>query len=206
MQRLYVVTHPESTHHVDGLVGGWYDASLTDHGRARAAELAASLRATIPAAARVQVVSSDLQRVAQTAAAIGGALGAEVVLDADLREKSYGVGEGRPQAWLEERFIVPPKTGERMEHDEGINGAETKGHWIRRTYAAVDRLERSPADHRIIVTHGGTGSWVITAWMRIPAAACAYAAFDLPPGTVSVLEEDDRFHNRRLVALGQRAP
>ena len=40
--------------------------------------------------------------------------------------------------------------------------------------------------------------------MRIPVAACAYAAFKAPSGSVTVLEEDERFHNRTLVSLGER--
>ena len=32
MRRLYVVTHPESVHHVSAIVGGWHDSELTDRG------------------------------------------------------------------------------------------------------------------------------------------------------------------------------
>ena len=203
MQRVYVVTHPEATHHQDRLVGGWYDSHLTDQGRAQAERIAGYLRAAIPGDAATQLVSSDLTRTAQTAAVIDASLEVGIEFDADLREKSYGVAEGRPQAWLDERFIFPPAHGERLDHDEGIEGAETKGAWIERAHAAVARIERTDAEHRVIVTHGGTANCVITAWMRIPAAACAYAAFKMPSGSVTVLEEDDRFHNRTLVTLGK---
>lgn len=204
MQRVYVVTHPEATHHVDRLVGGWYDSRLTDQGRAQAEQIASFLRAVVPRGATTQIVSSDLTRTAQTAAIVGAALDVGVEFDADLREKSYGVAEGRPQAWLDERFIFPPAQGERLEHNEGIEGGETKRAWIERTHAAVARIERTEAEHRVIVTHGGTASCVITAWMRIPVVACAYAAFNIPSGSVTVLEEDERFHNRTLVSLGER--
>jgi 2,3-bisphosphoglycerate-dependent phosphoglycerate mutase len=204
MQRLYVVAHPEATHHVDRLVGGWYDSPLTDRGAARAEQIAGFLRVAIPRDAVTQLVSSDLTRTAQTAAVIGAALDVEVEFDADLREKSYGVAEGRPQSWLDQRFIFPPAQGERLEHDEGIEGGETKRAWVERAHAAMARIERIDAEHRVIVTHGGTASCVITAWMRIPPAACAYAAFKIPSGSVTVLEEDDRFHNRTLVTLGER--
>ena len=91
MQRVYVVTHPEASHHVDGLVGGWHDSHLTDRGLAQAEKIARFLRAAIPVESRVQLVSSDLSRTAQTAAAVGSAMGVETEFDADLREKSYGV-------------------------------------------------------------------------------------------------------------------
>lgn len=204
MQRVYVVTHPESTHHVEGLVGGWYDSILTARGIAQAEKIGAFLRDAIPADTTPLLISSDLQRTAQTAASIGEALGVEPVLDADLREKSYGVAGGRPQAWLDERFIFPPARGERLDHDEGIEGGETKRQAIERAYAAVARWEAHDADTRIIVTHGGTANWVIAAWMGIPVEACAHAAFRLPSGSVTILEEDDVFHNRALVSLGNR--
>ncbi len=37
MRNLYVVTHPEATHHVDGLVGGQFDSELTTRGLRQAA-------------------------------------------------------------------------------------------------------------------------------------------------------------------------
>lgn len=203
MQHVYLVTHPEASHHVDRLVGGWYDSELTDHGLAEAERIARFLRGAISDDPDAQLVTSDLTRTLQTAAAIGAALGVEPVVEAGLREKSYGVAEGRPQSWLDERFVLPPEHGERLDHDEGIGGGETKREWIERTYAAVARMERTPARHRVVVTHGGTASWVIAAWMRIPVVACAYAAFRVPPGSVTILEEDDRFHNRTLTTLGR---
>ncbi|HIY66165.1 MAG TPA: histidine phosphatase family protein [Candidatus Agrococcus pullicola] len=204
MQQVYVVTHPEATHHVDRLVGGWYDSNLTEQGHAQAERIARFLGAAIPRDATIQLVSSDLARTAQTASVIGASLGVAVEFDVDLREKSYGVAEGRDQAWLDERFIFPPAQGERLDHDEGIEGGETKRAWIERAHAAVARIERTDAGHRVIVTHGGTASWVIMAWMRIPIDACAYAMFKMPSGSVTILEEDNRFHSRTLVTLGKR--
>lgn len=204
MERVYVVTHPEASHHVDGLVGGWYDSHLTSRGLAEAGEIARHLHSSSPAGESPQIVSSDLLRTRQTAEMIAELFDTDAILDPGLREKSYGVAEGRSQTWFRERFIPPPEAGERMDHDEGIEGAETKKEWVSRVHAAIARLEDGPATHRIIVTHGGSASLVIAAWMRIPAEACAYAAFRTPTGSVTVLEQDDRFHNRSLVTLGDR--
>ena len=33
MKEIYVVTHTQATHHVDRLVGGWFDSELTEKGR-----------------------------------------------------------------------------------------------------------------------------------------------------------------------------
>lgn len=220
MKRLFVVTHPEATHHVDGLVGGWFDSALTERGLHAAERIAKSLQSDFGLgsvdgagdgarpSAGVRIVSSDLLRTRQTAEVIADALGVPVELERGLREKSYGVAEGRPQSWLDERFITPPSVGERMDHDEGIDGSETKLEWFTRVYAAMERLEESTAAAAedsldlVIVTHGGSATPVIASWMRIPLTACAYAAFRVGSGSITVLTEDDRFHNRSLTVLG----
>jgi probable phosphoglycerate mutase len=137
MRNLYVVTHPEATHHVDGLVGGWFDSDLTDRGRAHAERIAEALAGRLPLDAAVEVFSSDLIRARRTAEVVAKRLSVDVVVDADLREKSYGEAGGRPQAWLDKRFIPPPAVGERMRHDEGVPGAETKWEQAVRAYAAL---------------------------------------------------------------------
>ncbi|MDQ3527224.1 MAG: histidine phosphatase family protein, partial [Actinomycetota bacterium] len=114
MRDIYVAAHPEATHHTEGLVGGWYDSELTPRGRQHAAAIAAAIRRLVPDGARAELFSSDLRRTAQTAQTIGTALNGGPVLLPDLREKSYGQAGGRPQAWLDERFVPPPAAGERM--------------------------------------------------------------------------------------------
>ncbi|MCW2785363.1 MAG: hypothetical protein JWP74_1880 [Marmoricola sp.] len=108
MRRVYVVAHPEAQHHVNDLVGGWYDSELTSTGHQQAALVASHLRGLIPVGESVAVHSSDLKRTVQTAAHIAPMLGVDAQARRSLREKSYGVAEGRPQAWLDERFIPPP--------------------------------------------------------------------------------------------------
>ncbi|WP_454294817.1 histidine phosphatase family protein [Salana multivorans] len=202
MERVYVVTHPEASHHVDGLVGGWFDSHLTEAGLERAEQIGRYLRRVVPGDATPQLVSSDLLRTRQTAEAVGGAFGIDPVLDAGLREKSYGIAGGRPQAWLAERFVPPPASGDRLDHVEGIEGAETMRQCLERVYGAVARIEAEPARYRIVVAHGGTAGFVVSAWMGIPLEACSSARFRTPTGSVTILEQDDRFDNRSLVALG----
>jgi 2,3-bisphosphoglycerate-dependent phosphoglycerate mutase len=126
VRTIHVVTHPEATHHVEGLVGGWYDSELTAVGKRDAAAIADALYSDVPNAAAIEVIASDLRRTVQTAESIAAVFDTEPILDSRLREKSYGLAEGRPQAWLDEQFIPPPVAGDRMGHDEGVPGAETK--------------------------------------------------------------------------------
>ncbi|MEV5598048.1 histidine phosphatase family protein [Streptomyces sp. NPDC052496] len=108
MRTLYVVTHPEATHHVENVVGGWHDSRLTPAGVRAAASLAQAIRSKVPLGAEVELFSSDLRRTVQTAEPIAGLLHSEPILDRRLREKSYGEAEGRPQEWLDRRFVPPP--------------------------------------------------------------------------------------------------
>ncbi|MCR6481697.1 histidine phosphatase family protein [Amycolatopsis sp. OK19-0408] len=201
MRWVYVVAHPEATHHVERRVGGWFDSALTTRGRVDAQAIAERLRELIPPAARVELYSSDLRRTVETASPIASVFGVDAVLLPELREKSYGIAGGLPQSWLDERFVPPPATGERLDHDEGIEGAETKLEWVTRVYRGMDRVRAGTAEHQVIVTHGGSLSWVVAAWLGLPVAACAHAAFRSSAGGITVLGEDDRFHNRTLHTL-----
>ncbi|WP_068053253.1 histidine phosphatase family protein [Nocardia xishanensis] len=202
MRKVYVVTHPEATHHVDRVVGGWFDSELTAAGTRAAAAIGVALRARIPEDADVRMYSSDLLRTAQTAEAVGEALGVTPILDARLREKSYGEAGGRPQEWLDRRFVPPPAVGERLRHDEGIAGAETKMSLAQRIYAAMGEILDDPREHQVIVTHGGAMTFVIAAWIGMPIESAGYVAFRAASGSITVLTEDDFFHNREVSSLG----
>lgn len=159
----------------------------------------------VPAGAGVELFSSDLLRAARTARTIGARFGIDEVLDDRLREKSYGEGGGRPDAWLRERFVPPPAVGDRMGHHEGLAGAETKGEAASRIYAAVNEIVMRPAEHQILVTHGFAATFVLAAWIRMPPDSAGYVSFRTPSGSISVLVEDDYFHNRQIAALGDTA-
>jgi probable phosphoglycerate mutase len=201
MRNVYVVTHPEASHHVGNLVGGWFDSDLTDRGREHADRIAETLAVRLPGDAAVQVFSSDLLRARRTAEIVAQRLGVDVVVDPDLREKSYGVAEGRPQAWLDERFIAPPALGERMRHDEGVHGAETKGDLAARAYAALARVLRSQVENQVMVTHGGTATFLLAAWIGMPLEAAGFVNVRFSSGGLTLLREDDVFHNRQIAVL-----
>lgn len=146
--------------------------------------------------------SSDLIRAAHTAEAIGDALGVVPIVDTRFREKSYGEAGGRPQEWLDRRFVPPPAMGERMAHDEGIPGAETKIVFAQRIYDAMGTVLDSSCRHQVIVTHGGALTFAVSAWIKMPIESADYVSFRAPSGSISVLSEDDFFHNRTVAELG----
>lgn len=198
---IYVVTHPEATHHSEGLVGGWYESDLTAKGLADATAIARWLHEQIPAGLTADIFSSDSLRARRTADQISDITGSTVNLDRRLREKSYGTAEGRPQRWLDERFIPPPAVGDRLNHDEGIPRAETKAAFAARVYAAMEAITANPTEHQVIVTHGFTLTFVIAAWIQMPPESLGYANFRSTPGSITTLRQDDYFHNRQVAAL-----
>ncbi|HLS13297.1 MAG TPA: histidine phosphatase family protein [Beutenbergiaceae bacterium] len=203
VRNVFVVTHPEASHHVEGLVGGWYDSELTERGRRQAHAIATRLAELVEAwgSQDLEVYSSDLTRALTTAQIIGDTLGARPQVDEDLREKSYGVAEGKPSSWLRERFVPPPETGDRMNHDEGVEGAETLTDFGTRVYRAMSSITASSCPTQVVVAHGGVLRFAIAAWIRLPVYAAGYASFRSTSGGITHLREDDVFYNRELVTL-----
>lgn len=197
MKDVFVVTHTESIHHVEKKVGGWYDTGLTPRGE-RDAQATAERLAALVAGRAVEIFSSDLLRASQTAAIIGARLGRPVTTTSDLREISYGIAGGKPQVWLGARYSPAP-IDNRLDHDCGIEGAETRRDVARRVFPCVDAIVARPCETQIIVTHGFTLSLVIAAWMKLPIDAVGFVAFPAKPGSITHLREDDFWRNRAVI-------
>lgn len=163
MIELWVVRHGETAWNVEGRIQGYAaDSPLTPRGEAQARAVAARL-------AREGVRglhASDLGRVRQTAAPIAAALGLEPAFDARLRERNYGVFEGRTYEEIERHFPEDWAAFRRREPDHVPPGGESAAQFQARVAAAFDALaaERvagsagatDPMPRRIaVVTHGG---------------------------------------------------
>lgn len=201
MRTLLVVTHAEARHHRDGVVGGWFDSSLTDRGHGAAGCIAAELRRRIPETDPVELFSSDLTRARQTAEPISEVFGTPVLFVPGLREMSYGEAEGRPQAWLAERYVPAPADGDRMNHDHGVQGAETKGAFASRVYASVEEIIHRQSRWQVVVTHGGALSMVVACWIGMPLESAGRINVRSSSGSITELDEDDHWNNRRIVQL-----
>ncbi|MGF6256705.1 histidine phosphatase family protein [Ensifer sp. LBL] len=203
MKEIFVVTHTQSVHHVEGKVGGWYDTGLTERGRKDAAATAERL-ATLVGGRQVEIFSSDLLRTAETAAAIAARLAAPVTETAALREISYGEAGGKPQAWLDARYAAAPDDN-RLDYDCGIEGAETRRDVALRVYPCVEAIVARSCPTQIIVTHGFTLTLVMAAWMKVPIEAAGFLSFPAKSGSITHLREDDFFRNRAVVSLADAA-
>ena len=202
---IYVVAHTQSRHHVEGLVGGWYNSELTELGRRQAVAVAGRIAQMVGDQRPVEVQTSDLLRAAQTAEPIAERLGAPVTRWPDLRERSYGVAGGKPDAWLEGRLVLAGRDGDRLDHRDGIEDAETKREFLTRIYRAMDQIVARPCPTQLVVTHGYAMTFVIAAWIKMPLENAGWLNFRSNGGGITHLHEDDEFFNRYVLSLNDRA-
>jgi probable phosphoglycerate mutase len=154
---ILLIRHGETAWNAMRRLQGHIDIPLNEEGQRQAGALAQAL-----AAERIDaIVSSDLQRAMQTAQAVAGHYaGATLEIDAQLRERCYGVFEGMLYADIERQYpadyalwqardidaVMPP--GERV--------AESFRQFYQRSVVAIARCaDRHPVQIIAIVAHGG---------------------------------------------------
>jgi glucosyl-3-phosphoglycerate phosphatase len=179
-RRLILVRHGESVWNVERRVQGQTCRGLTDHGHVQAQRTAEVLAARV---GHALVVSSDLGRCRATAAPLGAALGVEVVVDAALRERSFGRWEGMTREDLEQDDPDRYRRWRAGEDVIGEVGGESDAVLRARAAEVFGRLlvaprgERDPdaastvdlgdADTVVAVTHGGTIWYGVHELLRI---------------------------------------
>jgi probable phosphoglycerate mutase len=149
---IWLIRHAESEWNAQGRWQGQRDPALSERGRAQARHLATSLaRAGIEA-----IVASDLARAHETAAIVGGAIGAPVRLDPRLRERDLGHWSGLTSIEIAARWPVDLARLRARDLDLQPGGGETLRALHARVAAFVAGLARSPGDGAIaLITHAG---------------------------------------------------
>jgi probable phosphoglycerate mutase len=151
--RIIAVRHGETAWNVDTRIQGQLDIGLNDHGHWQARQVGQALAAE-PVTA---VYASDLQRAWHTAQRIAEATGAPLQPELGLRERGFGLFEGKTfqeieQAWPEQasqwrRRVpewVPPEGGESL-----LLVRERVAETVQRIAA------RHPGELIVLVAHGG---------------------------------------------------
>ena len=181
--RIIAIRHGETAWNVDSRIQGQLDIGLNDTGRWQAQRVGEAL-AEEPISA---VYSSDLERAHQTAQSIAQVAGKPVVRHAGLRERAFGMFEGRTfdeirHEWPEHarnwRSRVPewrpPKGGESL-----VELRERVLHTLR------ELAERHPGEQIVVVAHGG----VLDALYRIATGQDVNSprTWELPNGAINRL-------------------
>lgn len=163
VRRLVVWRHGRTEWNAHGRFQGQLDPPLDDEGRAQAARTAPVLAALLRNEEAL-LVSSDLQRAMDTAAALAPLLGVPLRVDGRLREHGLGSWEGLTRDEVAERhpgqyedWLAGRPVPER--------GGEAQADVAARALAAVADLP--PATTAVLVTHGGTAGRLLEALLGL---------------------------------------
>ncbi len=166
LARIVLWRHGQTDWNTINRFQGHSDIPLNSVGHFQAEHAARELAALKP----TRIISSDLQRTQQTAAALSAITGIEVTLDARLRETFGGNWEGRTgeenrkldgenfTRWLTGGDIPAGGTG------------ESRSEVAARAVAAItEALSQSAGDETIVfVTHGGTSRCILGEILALP--------------------------------------
>jgi len=198
MKNIYVVTHAQSIHHVESKVGGWYDTGLTEVGKAQADLTANRLKQLIDSDSP-SITPSDLLRAKETAEIIANKFDCSCQFDPGLREMSYGIAEGKPKKWLDER-ISPAPDHNRLDHIS-IEKGDSKRDMITRVYRVVDTIIAAENQNHVVVTHGFAFTFVIARWIELPLESAGLVNFKANSAGITHLQQDDYWNNRGVKRL-----
>lgn len=164
MTLMHLVRHGRSVWNAAGRIQGQIDIELDEIGIEQAQRIADRLEHE-PIAA---IYSSPLLRARSTAETIAARFNMAVGTDARLMEYNFGVisgltwdevTENHPELanrWLEDPWAVP------------VTGSEGRVNFAARVMSAMqDICVRHPAEHVVIVAHGGTFGMYLTAMLGL---------------------------------------
>jgi len=151
MTRLFLWRHGNTDYNATGRVQGQTDIPLNALGRDQAAAAAPLLAALRPDA----LVSSDLSRAADTAAALSALTGLPVSFDTRLRERHFGAWQGQ---LMSDVAVSHPAEHARFRAGDPSPGCEIEnmGDLGKRVVEALqDAAALAPGGTVVVTTHGG---------------------------------------------------
>jgi probable phosphoglycerate mutase len=166
--RILAIRHGETTWNRESRIQGQLDIDLNERGRAQALALADALRGE-PIAA---VYSSDLARARDTARALADATGAPLHLDAALRERAFGVFQGKTWDEIAAAWPEDSRRWRQRDLDFAPGGGESIPRFYERCAQATERLAAAhPGQTIALVAHGGVMDCLYRAGTRLPLQA-----------------------------------
>lgn len=181
--RIIAVRHGETAWNVDSRIQGQLDVGLNENGRWQAQRVGEAL-AGEPIAA---VYSSDLGRAWQTAEPIGEVAGAPVVPEQRLRERCFGMFEGKTfdeihATWPEQAQAWRKRVPDWQPPEGGESLVELRQRVVE---VLVDLASRHPGEQIVVVAHGG----VLDALYRVATGQEVNAprTWELPNGAINRL-------------------
>jgi probable phosphoglycerate mutase len=181
--RIIAVRHGETAWNVDARIQGQLDIGLNDNGRWQARRVGEALAGEEITA----VYSSDLGRAHETAQSIAAVTGKEVVPQEGLRERSFGMFEGKTfdeihQNWPEHAQNWRKRIPEWQPPEGGESLLQLRE---RVTKTLTDLAARHPGEQIVVVAHGG----VLDALYRVATGQEVNSprTWELPNGAINRL-------------------
>ena len=150
--RVLAMRHGETAWNVDTRIQGSLDIGLNEKGRSQAERLGAALQGE-PITA---IYSSDLWRAYDTALAISKATGVNIITDEGLRERGFGIFEGKTFDEVQAHWPEQALRWRQRDPDFCPEGGESLTMFRDRILSASQALTaRHPGEQIAIVAHGG---------------------------------------------------
>lgn len=166
--RVLAVRHGETAWNVETRIQGQLDIGLNDKGRWQAGRVAAALADE----GLERIYTSDLARAHDTAQAIASVCGLPLHTDRGLRERHFGVFEGRTWAEIEAEHPEASARWRRRDPEFGPTGGETLRAFYARVVDAAERLVAAhPGQTVALVAHGGVMDCLYRAATRVDLSA-----------------------------------
>jgi probable phosphoglycerate mutase len=148
--RLILVRHGQTRWNSEKRIQGWQDSELTPQARAGIQQL------TLPDLHHPVIYSSDLGRAYQSARLLADRFSAGVVQDKRLRERCFGILEGRVIDQVPELAAHWQSYHQRYQHTmTDVPGVETESVFEQRIYGFLQYLAHAHgAGDIILVSHG----------------------------------------------------
>lgn len=166
--RVVLWRHGQTGHNLVDRFQGQLDIDMDDVGRAQAARAAGMLSGLRP----TRIVSSDLRRAADTAAALSAVTGLPVETDRALRELYAGRWQGLLRSEIEERWPAEFAAW-RSGDDVPIGGGERRSEVAARAADAIERHAATTPDGGVLVitAHGGALRGAMLRLLGLPLEA-----------------------------------
>jgi probable phosphoglycerate mutase len=151
--RILAIRHGETAWNVDTRIQGQLDIPLNEKGRWQAQRLARALAARDPIHA---IYSSDLLRAWDTALSISDATRVPLVTHEGLRERGFGLFEGKTFVEIEARWPADALRWRKRDPHWSPEGGESLAQMRERVGQTLHELAaRHPGEQIVLVAHGG---------------------------------------------------
>ena len=148
---LIVIRHGETLWNRERRMQGITDTPLSDVGRAQAHAVGRRLADRGVAA----LYSSDLSRARDTATIVGGYTKQDVVTDARLQERRFGIFEGLLAAEIQSRYPEEHARFDSRDPDYQVPGGESAREFTRRCLGCLAEIAgRHRGAEVVVVSHG----------------------------------------------------